>query len=328
MLVALTQDADPKAVQQALMARGLWIAATMRDLDGRQVTYRIAPYSGQVDPQELRGIAGVAAVLLPAPEHPRMDRQGPRVDVGGVAIGDEQPVFMCGPCSVESEAQIHAIAKRVAALGVQFLRGGAYKPRSSPYAFQGHGECALTWLRRAADQNGLRVVTEVLSEHDVERVAEQTDLMQIGSRNMQNFALLKRVGQTGRPVLLKRSMSATVEEWLLAGEYLLLHGASGVVLCERGIRSFDEHTRNLLDLGAVALLSQVHRLPVIVDPSHGTGRRDLILPLGRAALAAGAAGVMIETHDDPGRALSDGPQALTADELQRVLRALQGRKAA
>ncbi len=328
MLVALTQDADPKAVQQALNARGLWIASTMRDLDGRQITYRIAPYSGQVDPQELRAIAGVAAVLLPAPEHPRMDRQGPRVDVGGVAIGGDQPVFMCGPCSVESEAQIHAIATRVAALGVQFLRGGAYKPRSSPYSFQGHGECALSWLRAAADQNGLRVVTEVLSEQDVERVAEQTDLMQIGSRNMQNFALLKRVGQTGRPVLLKRSMSATVEEWLLAGEYLLLHGASGVVLCERGIRSFDEHTRNLLDLGAVALLSQVHHLPVIVDPSHGTGRRDLILPLGRAALAAGAAGVMIETHDDPGRALSDGPQALTGDELERVIRALQGRKAA
>ena len=328
MLVALTQDADPKAVQQALNARGLWIASTMRDLDGRQITYRIAPYSGQVDPQELRAIAGVAAVLLPAPEHPRMDRQGPRVDVGGVAIGGDQPVFMCGPCSVESEAQIHAIATRVAALGVQFLRGGAYEPRSSPYSFQGHGECALSWLRAAADQNGLRVVTEVLSEQDVERVAEQTDLMQIGSRNMQNFALLKRVGQTGRPVLLKRSMSATVEEWLLAGEYLLLHGASGVVLCERGIRSFDEHTRNLLDLGAVALLSQVHHLPVIVDPSHGTGRRDLILPLGRAALAAGAAGVMIETHDDPGRALSDGPQALTGDELERVIRALQGRKAA
>ena len=328
MLVALTQDADPKAVQQALMARGLWIAATMRDLDGRHITYRIAPYSGQVDPNELRGIAGVAAVLLPAPEHPRMDRQGPQVDVGGVVIGGDQPVFMCGPCSVESEAQIDAIAARVATHGVQFLRGGAFKPRSSPYSFQGHGDCALTWLRRAADRNGLRVVTEVLSEQDVERVAEQTDLVQIGSRNMQNFALLKRVGQTGRPVLLKRSMSATVEEWLLAGEYLLLHGAAGVVLCERGIRSFDEHTRNLLDLGAVALLSQVHRLPVIVDPSHGTGRRDLILPLGRAALAAGAAGVMIETHDDPGKALSDGPQALTGDELQRVLAALQGKKAA
>lgn len=328
MLVALTEDADPKAVQQALMARGLWIAATLRDLDGRQVTYRIAPYSGHVDPQELQSIPGVASVLVAAPEHPRMDRQGPQVDVGGVAIGAGQPVFMCGPCSVETESQISAIAERVAGQGVQFLRGGAYKPRSSPYSFQGHGETALHWLRRAADRHGLRVVTEVLSEQDVERVAEMTDLMQVGSRNMQNFALLKRVGQTGRPVLLKRSMSATVEEWLLAGEYLLLHGASGVVLCERGIRSFDEHTRNLLDLGAVALLSQVHQLPVIVDPSHGTGRRDLILPLARAALAAGAAGVMIETHDDPGKALSDGPQALTGDDLRHVLAALQGRKAA
>jgi 3-deoxy-7-phosphoheptulonate synthase len=167
------------------------------------------------------------------------------------------------------------------------------------------------------------VVTEVLSEPDVPLVAEHADLMQIGSRNMQNYALLKAVGRMAKPVLLKRAMAATVDEWLLAGEYLLHHGAQGVVLCERGIRGFDTTTRNLLDLGAVALLAHVHHLPVIVDPSHGTGRRDLILPLSRAALAAGAAGVMIETHDDPGRALSDGPQALRGDELAAVVAELR-----
>lgn len=328
MLVALTEAADATAVKQELIARGLWIAATLRDPTGREVTYRIAPYSGHIDAREIESIAGVRTVLLPAPEHPRMDAQGPCVEVAGVRIGGGEPVFMCGPCSVESPTQIERIAARVAAQGARFLRGGAFKPRSSPYSFQGHGETALDWLRAAADRHGLRVVTEVLSEHDVERVAAMTDLVQIGSRNMQNFALLKRVGGTHKPVLLKRSMSATVEEWLLAGEYLLLHGASAVVLCERGIRSFDEHTRNLLDLGAVALLAQVHRLPVIVDPSHGTGRRDLVLPLSRAALAAGAAGVMIETHDDPGRALSDGAQALTGDELSAVLGALRGQRAA
>lgn len=328
MLVALTETADATAVKQELIARGLWIAATLRDGSGGHVTYRIAPYSGSINPAEIEAIAGVRAVLLPAPEHPRMDAQGPCIEVAGVRIGGGAPVFMCGPCSVESPPQIEAIAARVAAHGAQFLRGGAFKPRSSPYSFQGHGDTALDWLRAAADRHGLRVVTEVLSEHDVERVAEVTDLVQVGSRNMQNFALLKRVGATGKPVMLKRSMSATVEEWLLAGEYLLLHGAAAVLLCERGIRSFDEHTRNLLDLGAVALLAQVHRLPVIVDPSHGTGRRDLVLPLSRAALAAGAAGVMIETHDDPGRALSDGPQALNGDELHAVLSALRAQKAA
>jgi 3-deoxy-7-phosphoheptulonate synthase len=252
-----------------------------------------------------------------------MDKQGPQVMVAGHAIGGSQKTLMCGPCSVESPEQIDAIAARLAPLGVSFLRGGAFKPRSSPYNFQGHGDPALNWMREAATKHGLRVVTEVLSEHDVSAVAELADLIQIGSRNMQNFALLKRVGRVGKPVLLKRAMSATIEEWLLAGEYLLHHGASGVVLCERGIRGFDPSTRNLVDLTAVALLAHVHHLPVIVDPSHGTGRRDLILPLARAALAAGAAGVMIETHDDPGRALSDGPQALRGEELAAVLHALQ-----
>ncbi len=231
---------------------------------------------------------------------------------------------MCGPCAVESERHVFTLAERLAALGVAFLRGGAFKPRTSPYAFQGHGEPALGWMRRAADATGMKVVTEALAEADVEVVAEHADLVQVGSRNMHNYALLKAIGRTGRPVLLKRGMAATLDEWLHAGEYLLAGGAAGVVFCERGIRSFDDSTRNLLDLGAVALLAHVYRLPVIVDPSHGAGRRDLVLPLGRASLAAGAAGLMIESHDDPARALSDGPQAIPLAELPALVRELTG----
>src|SRR5262249_25945827 len=188
------------------------------------------------------------------------------------------------------------------------------------YAFQGHGEVALGWLRRAADASGMRVITEALSEADVPAVAEHADVIQVGSRNMHNYALLKVAGKTGRPVLLKRGMPATLDEWMQAGEHVLASGARAVIFCERGIRGFDDATRNLLDLGTVALLAHIHRLPVIVDPSHGAGRRDLILPLGRAALAAGAAGLMIETHDDPARALSDGPQAIPLSEMGALIR--------
>jgi len=323
MIVSLREDADQQSVKQELAALGLWIAQVERSLGTGGIQLVVAAHSTVVDPRLVAQIAGVCSVSVPIPQHPQMDQQGPQVMVAGHAIGGSKVTLMCGPCSVESPEQIDAIAARLAPLGVSFLRGGAFKPRSSPYNFQGHGDPALAWMREAATKHGLRVVTEVLSEHDVSAVAELADLIQIGSRNMQNFALLKRVGRVGKPVLLKRAMSATMEEWLLAGEYLLHHGSSGVVLCERGIRSFDPSTRNLVDLTAVALLAHVHHLPVIVDPSHGTGRRDLILPLARAALAAGAAGVMIETHDDPGRALSDGPQALRGDELAAVLHALK-----
>ena len=190
--------------------------------------------------------------------------------------------------AVESEARIFAIAKELARQGVRFLRGGAFKPRTSPYAFQGCGVAALDWLRRAADAHEMAVVTEVMSETDVAVVAERADVIQVGSRSMQSFALLKAIGRAHKPVLLKRSMSATLEEWLLAGEYLLAHGATSLAFCERGLRHFDPSTRNLLDLSAVALLAHVHELPVIVDPSHAAGRRDLVLPLAHAALAAGA----------------------------------------
>lgn len=324
MIITLRSDADVDAVRRALVDLGLWLSPLARTGATGAGVFTVSEASTAVSPERVRAVDGVADVAVEPSGHPRVDAQGPAVDVRGFKVGAGDPVFFCGPCAVESEAQVVSIAARIAALGVQFLRGGAYKPRTSPYAFQGHGEDALRWMRRAADAHGLRVVTEALGEGDVPLVAEYADLVQVGSRNMQNFALLKAIGRTGRPVLLKRAMAATVEEWLLAGEYLLKHGAHGVIFCERGIRGFDPSTRNLLDLGAVALLAAVHHLPVVVDPSHATGRRDLVLPLARAALAAGAAGVMIETHDDPGRALSDGPQALLPEQLRATIASLRG----
>ncbi len=321
MIIQLAPDADTDQVKRALVAAGLWVTA-LHDSHRRVSHFSVSSASTAVEASALLRIPGVASVVAPASVHPRVDASPATVQVRGVEVGGAAKVFMAGPCAVESEAQIEAVAARVAAAGAQLLRGGAFKPRSSPYAFQGHGEVALRWMRRAAESNGLRVVTEALGEADVALVAEYADLIQVGSRNMQNFSLLKAIGRTGRPVMLKRAMSATVDEWLLAGEYLLEHGASGVIYCERGIRGFDHATRNLLDLGAVALLSHVHHLPVVVDPSHATGRRDLVLPLARAGLAAGAAGVMLETHDDPGRALSDGPQALLPAEFGAVMAAL------
>ncbi|MFO0652370.1 MAG: 3-deoxy-7-phosphoheptulonate synthase [Polyangiales bacterium] len=322
MIVTLRQGADADTVRKELVARGLWVSPLS---DGARVAhFVVSPASTAVSAAELSGIEGVASVAAPPSPHPRITAQGPVVDVRGVAVGAPgKTVFMCGPCAVESEERIFALAAKVSAAGAQMLRGGAYKPRTSPYAFQGHGEVALRWMRRAADAHGLKVVTEALGEGDVSLVAEYADLVQVGSRNMQNFALLKAIGRAGRPVLLKRAMAATVEEWLLAGEYLLASGAPGVIFCERGIRGFDPSTRNLLDLGSVALLAHVYKLPVVVDPSHATGRRDLVLPLARAAVGAGAAGVMIEVHDDPGCALSDGPQALPPNELRGALDGLR-----
>jgi len=252
MIVSLKADANPAEVLRALVSRGLWVSQVERSASGEPRHYVIASYSAATSVADLAAIEGVSSVTTAKPDHPRVAAQGPIVDVAGVSVGGGKPVFMVGPCSVESEGHVREIAERLAPLGVAFLRGGAYKPRTSPYAFQGHGEIAPGWLKRAAEATGMKVVTEALSEADVPAVADLADLVQVGSRNMQNYALLKAVGRTGRPVLLKRGMSATMDEWLHSGEYLLAGGSRGVIFCERGIRSFDDATRNLLDLGAVA----------------------------------------------------------------------------
>jgi 3-deoxy-7-phosphoheptulonate synthase len=237
------------------------------------------------------------------------------VKVGSAAVGRETFTIIAGPCAVESEEQALAAARGAKAAGATILRGGAYKPRTSPYSFQGLGERGLEILARCREDTGLPVVTEVMEPRDVELVASWADALQVGTRNMQNFALLKEVGATSKPVLLKRGFSATVEEWLMAAEYVAQRGNSEIILCERGIRTFETATRNTLDLGGMVVAQLESHLPVIVDPSHAMGHRELVAPMARAAIAAGADGVMIDVHHDPGEALCDGPQALTPGDL-------------
>ena len=246
------------------------------------------------------------------------------VRIGTVKIGDGQPVIVAGPCSVESYEQTLATARAVKSAGAVILRGGAYKPRTSPYDFQGLGVEALQILASVREETGLPIVSEILSTDDIEVVAEHVDMLQVGARNMQNFALLRRLGQLRKPILLKRNPAATVKEWLLAAEYLLAGGNNQVVLCERGIRSYDPELRNTLDLAGLALARQLSHLPVIADPSHATGRRDLIPLMSRAALAAGADGLIIEVHPDPANALSDGKQSLDFPEFRSMMDMLLG----
>ncbi|RMG20456.1 MAG: 3-deoxy-7-phosphoheptulonate synthase [Deltaproteobacteria bacterium] len=317
----LRPGADAARVRRALSRLGQWVRECRDERGVRTFTIELG---APVSREQLLALEGVSEVSLPSSPHPKVDAMPRRVEAGPVTVGVAcPPVVMAGPCAVETEAQVGAIAKVVARHGARLLRGGAYKPRTSPYSFRGHGEKALLWLARAARACGLGVVTECLAPEDAELVAHYADLVQIGTRNMQNFRLLEAVGRTGAAVLLKRGMSATLEEWLLAGEYLLDHGARGVIFCERGIRHFDPSTRNLLDLSAVAVLAHEHHLPVIADPSHGAGRRDLILPLSRAALAAGACGLLVEVHVDPGVARSDGPQALDAPAFESLMQAVR-----
>lgn len=241
------------------------------------------------------------------------------IDVAGVKIGGKNIAVIAGPCSVESEEQLLASARAVKSAGASLLRGGAYKPRSSPYAFQGLGEDGLKLLAKARKQTGLGIVTEVMESAEVELVSEYADCLQVGARNMHNTKLLKKIAQVGKPVLLKRNFSATLNEFLMSAEYLLAGGNNNVILCERGIRTFVEYTRNTLDLNIVPAIKQLSHLPIIVDPSHGTGRHDLIIPMSRAAVAAGADGLIVEVHPDPSRAFSDGEQSLTPAKFEQLM---------
>ena len=308
-LLHLKEKADVGAVEGALKALGQW-SKRLYDTAGEVNALLLVPPSPPLDRADFLSIEGVIECAGSTSPHPRVDAQGGvALTIAGHRFG-ETPLLIAGPCSVESEETAYGAAALVAEAGGRWLRGGAFKPRSSPYAFQGMGARSLRWLRDAADRYGLAVVTEALSERDVAPVSEVADVIQIGTRNMQNFGLLKAIGAAGLPVLLKRGFAATIEEWLLAGEYLLDAGSGPVIFCERGLRSFDPETRNLLDLAAVAIMKHQHQLPVIVDPSHAAGRRDLVAPLSAAAIAAGADGVIVETHPSIEQAKSDGPQAL------------------
>lgn len=272
-------------------------------------------------------IEEVLRVEKPFKRASRQFRHGEASDVvvstpeGPVHFGEHYPlVVVAGPCSVENEAMITETALRVKAAGAKFLRGGAYKPRTSPYAFQGHGESALELLAAARSASGLGVITEVMDTADVEKISEVADVLQVGARNMQNFALLKKVGAQDKPVLLKRGMSATIDEWLMAAEYILAAGNQKVILCERGIRTFDrQYARNTLDLSVLPVLRSLTHLPIMIDPSHGTGRYEYVPAMAKAAIAAGADSLMIEVHPNPAKALSDGPQSLTPERFDNLM---------
>ena len=255
-------------------------------------------------------------------------RENTIVDVAGVKVGGSEIVMMAGPCSVESEEQLMSTAQSVKAAGAKLLRGGAYKPRTSPYAFQGLGEDGLKLLARAREKTGMGIVTEVMESAEVDLVADYADMLQVGARNMQNTKLLRSLSKIKKPVLLKRNFSATLNEFLMSAEYLLSGGNDQVILCERGIRTFVEYTRNTLDLNIVPVVKQLSHLPIIVDPSHGTGRHDLVLPMSRAAIAAGADGLMIEVHPKPAEAFSDGDQSLTPEVFSQLMKEIQGIAAA
>ncbi|UBU16814.1 3-deoxy-7-phosphoheptulonate synthase [Nonomuraea gerenzanensis] len=273
----------------------------------------------QLDAASLRGMAGVRDVMRVSTPYKLVSRENhperSTVHVGGVPIGPDTVTLIAGPCAVETPEQTLAAARMAQAAGAVLLRGGAFKPRTSPYAFQGLGEKGLRILADVREETGLPIVTEVVDARDVQMVASYADMLQVGTRNMQNFALLQEVGAAGRPVMLKRGMTATIEEWLMAAEYIAQRGNLDIVLCERGVRTYETATRNTLDVSAVPVAQRLSHLPVIVDPSHSGGRRDLVLPLTRAAVAVGADGVIIDVHPQPEQALCDGPQALVDADL-------------
>jgi 3-deoxy-7-phosphoheptulonate synthase len=280
------------------------------------------------DPRDIELLEGVREVVRITQPYKLASRQwrpeGTIVDVGnGVKIGGPEVVVAAGPCAVESEFQINTIAESIARAGAKILRGGAFKPRSSPYTFQGMGEEGLKLMRVAADRNGLLVVSEVMDPSQVALLMQYVDLLQVGARNMQNYHLLRALGEVRKPVLLKRGLSATIEELLLSAEYIMSGGNYNVILCERGIRTFETSTRNTFDIAAIPVIQKLSHLPIVADPSHGTGRRDKVVPMARAAVAAGGDGLLIEVHHDPEHALSDGAQSLFPDQFARLMAELR-----
>ncbi len=277
---------------------------------------------GPIDPSRVENLNGVAeAIRVTKPYKLISNDLRPEktiVRVGDATIGGEELAIIAGPCAVESREQVFAVAESVKRSGARFFRGGAFKPRTSPYAFQGLGEEGLMILAEARDVFGLKIVTEAMDERGLEMVERYADVIQIGARNMQNFSLLRRAGQSSLPILLKRGLSAMLDEWLLAAEYVMSEGNYNVILCERGVRTFAQHTRNTLDLAAIPAVRRISHLPVIVDPSHGTGKNYMVTPLARAGVACGADGLIIEVHDHPEKALCDGAQALTLEQYERL----------
>lgn len=329
MLIVMKHNATPAEVQGAAgTIHAMGYQAHL--MPGRQRTaIGLVGNDGRVDKARLVGLAGVLEIIPVSRPYKQVSREWREEDTvvrldNGTAIGGRKVAVMAGPCSVESEGQIMEVAERVAEAGATILRGGAYKPRTSPYSFQGLEVEGLRLLARARAETGLAIVTEALDVESLHAVEEYADIVQIGARNMQNYPLLRRAGRTKRPILLKRGLAATIKELLLAAEYILSEGNPNIILCERGVRSFDTETRNLFDLTAIPVVQSLSHLPIIADPSHGTGIRDKVTPMARAAVAAGADGLIVEVHPDPPKALSDGAQSLYPAEFVEMMAQVRG----
>ncbi|MEP7227026.1 MAG: 3-deoxy-7-phosphoheptulonate synthase [Gemmatimonadales bacterium] len=328
MLIVMRHGAAEEEIQR--------VAATIeemgyqaRPMPGKQrTTVGLVGNDGRVDGSRLAALPGVQEIIHVTKPYKQVSREWKAESTvvrlpGGLSVGGDEVVVMAGPCSVESERQILDAAWAVREAGATVLRAGAYKPRSSPYSFQGLGRAGLKLLARAREETGLLIVTEAMDGEEMDFVAETADIIQLGARNMQNYSLLKRAGRSGKPILLKRGLSATIQELLLSAEYILAEGNPNVILCERGVRGFDPATRNIFDLSAIAVVHGLSHLPILADPSHGTGHRDMVIPMARAAVAAGADGLLVEVHPSPDRALSDGAQSLYPEQFDRMMKEIR-----
>jgi 3-deoxy-7-phosphoheptulonate synthase len=325
MLIVMRHGAPEEDVRQVI-ATIEEMGYQARPMPGKQrTTVGLVGNDGRVDGSRLAALAGVQEIIHVTKPYKQVSREWkPESTIirlpGGLTVGGDDVIIMAGPCSVESERQILDAARIVREAGATVLRAGAFKPRSSPYSFQGLGRAGLKLLGRAREETGLLIITEAMDIEAMDWVAEVADIIQVGARNMQNYSLLKHAGRVGKPILLKRGLSATIQELLLSAEYILAEGNPNVILCERGVRGFDPATRNLLDLSAIPVVHGLSHLPIIADPSHGTGHRDMVTPMARAAVAAGADGLLVEVHPNPDRALSDGAQSLYPEQFERMMR--------
>ncbi|MBN2709041.1 MAG: 3-deoxy-7-phosphoheptulonate synthase [Calditrichaceae bacterium] len=328
MVIIMEKEADEKQIEQIIDKLDKFGFSVHRSTGVDHTVLGVIGDTAKIDPRDLQVLPGVADAHRISAPYKMVSREFKHNDtlikIKDITIGAEEIVVMAGPCSVESEEQIMTIAEKVSSDGATILRGGAFKPRSSPYSFQGMGEKGLKLLRKAADKYNLLLITEAMDKEQISVVSEYADILQVGARNMQNFTFLKALGQVRIPIFLKRGIAATIEEWLMSAEYILSGGNQNVILCERGIRTFETYTRNTLDLSAIPIVKKLSHLPIVSDPSHGTGLRDKVIPMARASVAAGADGLMVEVHHDPENAKSDGAQSLFPEQFSELMKQIRG----
>lgn len=324
MIVVLEKAVNDRQIENIIKHLEDYGLSVHKSSGAEQIVFAAIGAQPEFDIRKIKMLDGVSEVYRITEPYKLAGRtfqkEDTLININGRIIGSNNIVVMAGPCAVENEEQIFSIAELISKSGAKFLRGGAFKPRSSPYSFQGLGKEGLQLLRKAADKYNLLVVTEILDGNQINLIEEYADILQIGTRNMQNYSLLSTVGKSTKPVMLKRGLSATIEEWLMAAEYILFNGNKNVLLCERGIRTFETYTRFTFDLAAIPVVHKKSHLPVVADPSHATGFRDKVIPMARAAVAAGADGLIIEVHNNPEAALSDGPQALLPSEFEDLMK--------